>query len=436
MGYLAITLIGSIILMVIGVPVAFAFGIAGLILCKLFDIGIAGAISASFDRLNMYALMALPIFILLGSLMDQGGQARRLVNFVNSFIGKKKGGLGTVLIITNTIFGAICGVATSALAALGGMLIPQMEESGYPRGYSTGMSVSASVLSLLIPPSTSMILFGVVARVSIPLLFAATVIPGLLLTLFLCLINNVMVKKIPTIVVPPSISKSERKENIIRTGKDAIYVLFMPIIILVGIYGGMFTPTEAASIAVVYVIFIGFFVYKDMTFKILWDCIIKAGSVTGSIVVVFFFFFVFSRILILEHAPDALLNFLFSISSNKYVLMLLLNVLLIFTGMIMEDTSALILAAIIYLPAAIKIGIHPLQFGAICAVNLGMGLITPPVAPILYLGGVVGGGLELKEYYLPVMYSILFAYIPVILLTTFVPKVTLILPEILMNLYR
>ncbi|MEA2015163.1 MAG: TRAP transporter large permease subunit [Actinomycetota bacterium] len=433
---LILVIIGAIGVMIMGVPVAFAFALAGFILCGIYGIGITGAISTSFNRLNMYSLMALPLFIILGTLMDKGGLARRLVNLVNALIGRRKGGLGVVLIITNTVFGAICGVATSALAAIGGMLIPEMEKKGYPRGYSTGLAVSSSVLSLLIPPSTSMIIFGVAGRVSIPLLFVATIVPGLILTVLLCIINSIMIKQIPTIQILPKVSNSEKRREILQASKEAMFILFMPILILVGIYGGIFTPTEAASIAVIYVCIIGFFVYKDLTFKILWNSTIKAGTLTGSIVIVFFFFFVLSRVLVLEHAPDLMLNFLFKISNNHYVLLFLLNIILLITGMLMDDCSALILAAIIYLPAAEALGIDPIQFGAICGVNLGMGLITPPVAPLLYMGGIVGGNLELKEYYRPALYSILFAYIPVTILTTYIPAISLTLPKLVMHMYK
>jgi len=433
---LVLVLIGAIGLVIIGVPVAFAFALAGFILCGIYGVGITGAISASFDRLNMYSIMALPLFVILGTLMDKGGLARRLINLVNSLVGRKKGGLGLVLVLTNTAFGAVCGVATSALASIGGMMIPEMEKKGYPRGYSAGLAISSSVLSLLIPPSTSMIIFGIAARVSIPLLFVATIIPGLILTVLLCIINSIMTKQIPTIQILPEVSHSERRREILQAGKEAILILFMPIFILVGIYGGMFTPTEAASVAVVYTCIIGFFVYKELNFKILWDSIMKASSLTGSIVIVFFFFFMLSRVLVLEHAPDLMLNFLFKISNNHYVLLFLLNIILLITGMLMDDTSGLILAAIIYLPAAKSLGIDPIQFGAICGVNLGMGLITPPVAPLLYMGGIVGGNLELKEYYRVPLYSLLFAYIPVTILTTYIPAISLTLPKLVMNLYR
>ena len=266
---LVLVIIGAVIAMFIGVPVAFAFALGGFFLCEFYGIGITGAISASFNRLNMYSLMALPLFILLGTLMNRGGLARRLIDFVAALLTKKKGGLGIVLIVSNAIFGAICGVASSALAAIGGMLIPEMEKKGYPRGYSTGLAISSSVLSLLIPPSTSMIIFGIAGRISIPLLFMATIIPGLILTVLLCIMNNVMVKNIPTIQEIPEISSLERKRNIMRTGKSASFVLFLPILILVGIYGGIFTPTEAAAVAVVYSIIIGFFIYRDLNSNII-----------------------------------------------------------------------------------------------------------------------------------------------------------------------
>jgi len=436
MTILVLVILGTIVAMFIGVPVAFAFALAGLILCGIYDIGITGAISASFNRLNSYAFLALPLFILLGSLMNRGGLARRLIDFINTLLGRTKGGLGTVLIITNLVFGAMCGVATSALAAIGGMMIPEMEKKGYPRGYSTGVAISSSVLSLLIPPSSSMIIFGIAAKISIPLLFVATLIPGLILTALLCIMNNIMVRKIPTIKTLVNISPLDRKREKLRTGKKAILILFLPIFLLLGIYGGIFTPTEAASMSVIYSMIIGFFIYKDLNFKIVWESITEAGKMTGSILILFFFFFVFSRILILERVPDLITNLLLSISQNHYVILFIMNIILLLTGMLMDDCSGLVLAAIIYLPIMQAIGIHPIHFGAICGVNLGMGLITPPVAPLLYMGGTVGGNLKLKEYYRIPIYSILFAYLPVIILTTYVPALSMTLPNLIMNMSK
>jgi len=433
---IGIIILGSVILMFIGVPVAFAFALGGFLLCRTYNIALTGAISASFSRLNMYALMALPLFVLLGTLMDRGGMARRLLNFIGAIIGRTKGGLGIVLIISNAVFGAICGSASSALAAIGSMMIPEMERKGYPRGYSTGIAISSSVLSLLVPPSVSMIVFGIAARVSIPLLFMASLLPGIILTIFLCIINNVMVKKIHIIQVSSKINRHEVKREILKTGKKAILIIFLPILIFIGIYGGFFTPTEAAAVSVVYAIIIGFFVYRDLSVNLLFESIVEAGKFTGSIVIVFFFFFILSRVLIMEEAPTLLVNLLFSISDNRNVLLLMLNIILLITGMLMDDCSGVILSAIIYLPIAKAIGLDPIHFGAIVGVNLGMGLITPPVAPLLYLGGVIGGNLELKEYYKPAMYSVIFAYFPVILLTTYIPAISMTLPKLIMNLLK
>jgi len=428
---LILVIIGAIGLMLAGVPVAFAFALAGFLLCIIYGIDLSGAVHGAFKRLNMFALLALPLFILLGTVMSHSGLARRLADFVNAIVGRIRGGLGVVLIVSNALFGAISGVATSALATLGTIMIPEMERVGYPRGYSTGLAVSSSVLSLLIPPSTSMIIFGIAGRVSIPLLFAATLIPGIILTVILSIINIIMCRNIPTIQVPPKISFAEQSKNIARTGGRAFFVLLLPLVILGGIYGGVFTPTEAAGVAVVYALFAGLFVYRTLNLRTMCRALIGAGNLTGCIVIVFFFFFVLSRVLIIEEIPSRMVAALLSITENKLLLLLIFNVVLFVTGMFMDDCSGLILSAIVYLPVATAIGIDPLHFGAIVGVNLGMGLITPPVAPLLYLGGVVGGGLPLKEYFKPAMYCIIFGFLPVLLLTTYIPALSLTLPHLI-----
>lgn len=436
MAPLILVIIGAIGLMLAGVPVAFAFALAGFLLCTIYGIDLSGAVHGAFKRLNMFALLALPLFILLGTLMSHGGLARRLIDFVDAIVGRVRGGLGIALIVSNTLFGAISGVATSALATIGTIMIPEMERKGYPRGYSTGFAISSSVLSLLIPPSTSMIIFGIAGRVSIPLLFAATLIPGIILTVILCIINIIMCRNIPTIQVPPQISFAEQSKNIARTGGGAFFILLLPLVVLGGIYGGVFTPTEAAAVATVYALFIGFFVYRTLNFRKTCSALIGAGNLTGCIVIVFFFFFILSRVLIIEEIPSLMVTFLFGISENIIILLLIMNVVLLVTGMLMDDCSGLILSAIIYLPVARAIGLDPLHFGAIVGVNLGMGLISPPVAPLLYMGGVVGGGLPLKEYFRPAMYSMIFGFVPVILLTTYIPALSLTLPHLITTMAR
>jgi C4-dicarboxylate transporter DctM subunit len=436
MNLLILVTIGVMLLMLAEVPVAFAFCLGSFLLAIIYGLDLPGLVMGAIRLLNAYIFLTLPLFILLGTLMNSSGLATRLIAFVNSIVGRMKGGLGIVLIVTNTIFGAMCGIATSALATLGTIMIPEMEKAGYPKGHSTGFAVNSCVLSLLIPPSGSMILFGFVARVSIPLLFAATLIPGLILAVLLSIVNVIMCRNMTTIKLLPKASFLEKSKEVVRTGKKGFFVILMPVVILGGLYSGVFTPTEAASIAVVYALIIGLVVYRTLKFRQLWEAVADAGRIAGTMIIVFFFFFIMSRVLISEQVPSLILDFMLSISDSQVILLLLLNVVLFITGMFMEDTSGLLLAAIFYLPVAKAIGVDPIHFGAIVGVNLGLGLITPPVAPILYFGGVVAGGLPLREYVKPVIYGILFGYIPVLAIVTYVPAVSLTLPNLIMALSR
>jgi len=433
---LALVIIGAIVTMLGGLPVAFAFLLGSIVLCIIYGLEMAGTVNAAYHIMNQWALLALPLFILLGTMMGRGGLAAKLVDFVNALVGRVRGGLGVVLVVTNTFFGAISGSAASALATIGTIMIPEMERLGYPKGYSTGLAISSSVLSLLIPPSVSMIIFGITGGISIPLLFAATLIPGLILTILLSIINIIMTRRMPTIQVAPKIGFAEQGKNIVRAGKKAFFVLLLPLIILGGIYSGMFTPTEAAAVAGVYAIVVGWFIYRILNLRTIGQTIIEAGGLTGCMIIVLFAFLMLSRILIVKEVPSQLLALVLSLSTNKYVILLLLNVVLMIMGMFMTDVPALILAAIVLLPVTNALGINPLHFGAICGVNLGMGLITPPVAPLLYLGGVVGGNLPLKEYIKPALYGIIFAFLPVILITTYVPAVSLTLPRLVIAIQR
>jgi tripartite ATP-independent transporter DctM subunit len=311
-----------------------------------------------------------------------------------------------------------------------------MEASGYPRGFSTGFAVSSCILSLLIPPSIGMIIYGLAAHVSIPLLFAATLVPGIILTVILCIISMILCRRIPTIKVTSRVSFSQQRKNIVRTTRRAFFTLFLPVVVLGGLYSGIFTTTESAAVAVVYALIVGWFIYGHLNPRRIWEAVVSAGMMTGAIIMIVFFFLVLSHVLIKEQVPSALMGLLTRVSDNRIVLLILINIILFVTGMFMDDISGLILSAIVYLPMAQSIGVDPVHFGAICAVNLGMGLLTPPVAPILYLGQVVSGGLPLKDYIRPVMYCIVFAYLPVIILTTYVPQISLALPHLIIAMRR
>ena len=432
---LALVVAAIIVLVLWGLPVGFAFALGCFALGTVYNIDLAAGAHVALAKLNSFAMLALPLYIFLGSLMRHAGLARRLIDFVDAMVGRVKGGLGHVLIISNGIFGAISGVAASALATMGTIMIPEMERFGYPRKYSISLAVCASVLSLMIPPSITMIIFGLASRQSIPLLFAATFVPGLILMTMLCIVNLVLSRSIPTIVVPPKISFAEQSKNVVRLGRKAFFTLMLPVVVLGGLYSGIFTPTESAAVAIIYALIIGFFIYRILTPKTMWNATIDAGRLTGTVVIILFFFLILSGILILQEVPQILASSLMGLSSNKIIFLLILNVVLIILGMFMDDISSLLLAAIIFLPVAKIFGVHPLHFGAICCINLGMGLITPPVAPLLYLGAVVAG-VPVKDFVKPVFYCLIFAFLPALLLTTYIPELSLTLPRLLMAAWR
>ncbi len=432
---LALVVVGIVVLILWGMPVGFVFALGCFVLGIIYGIDLTSALYVALSRLNSFAMLALPLFIFLGTLMRHAGLARRLIDFVDSIAGRMRGGLGVVLIISNAIFGAMCGVAASALATMGTVMIPEMERFGYPRGYSICLAICASVLSLMIPPSITMIIFGLASKQSIPLLFAATFVPGLILTTILCLVHLVLCRSIPTIAVPPKISFAEQSKRVVRLGRKAFFALMLPVVILGGLYSGIFTPTESAAVAIIYALIIGFFVYRILTPKIMWNASIDAGRLTGTVVIILFFFLTLSHILILYEVPQILASSLMALSANKIVFLMILNVVLLILGMFMDDISSLLLAAIIFLPVAQAFGVHPLHFGAICCINLGMGLITPPVAPLLYLGATVAN-VPVKDFVKPVFYMLIFAYLPAIILTTYIPALSLTLPNIIISLWR
>lgn len=423
---LFLALIGIVALLLLRVPVGFSFAIGALVLCTIYGISITGALTAGLSIITKFALLALPLFAFLGAVMSCSGLARRLIDFIYSIVGRIRGGLGVALVCTNTVFGAISGSASAAVIALGPIFIPQMERKGYPRGHSTAFLIASSVLSLLIPPSGNSIFFGVIAGVSVVLLFAATLVPGLILTILLSIIQVIMARKLPDIEVPPKISFRE----IAKTGKRTFFTLLLPLIILGGIYSGIFTPTEAAAVSVVYAIAISWFIYRVINHVKLWQAGLEAGKTIGAIIVIFFFTYLLVRVLILLQVPNYLLNAILAISENIVIILLLFNLILLITGMFVDDISALMFAAFIYMPAAKMAGIDPLHFGSIVILNTGMGLITPPVAPLLYLGGMIGD-VPLSQYARPVIYCLLFGYLPTILIVTYVPEVSLALPNLI-----
>ncbi|MBA7575000.1 TRAP transporter large permease [Candidatus Atribacteria bacterium 1244-E10-H5-B2] len=417
-------------LLVLGVPVPFCFMAAVLFLFTLGNYDPMFIMATGFHKINSMAVLCVLFFILMGGLMGSTGVASRLVNISDSILGRKKSGLGTVSIVSCAIFGAIAGTCTAAVAAIGSIMIPRMVERGYPRGHATGLIACSSVLGQLIPPSVPMILYAWVTWQSVAACFLATVVPGIILVIIYSIINWFMCRKLPIKVSPP-ISPKEQVKEFGQASYKGFSALLMPIIVLGGIYGGVFTPTESAGVATLYCIFVGFFIYRTLNFKQLMNTMVNSITTTGVVILMVFFVMILSRLYVMENVPQRLVATLTGITDNKYILLLVINLFLIIIGMLMDDFSGTLLAAPLLFPLMQAIGVHPIHFAAILGTNLGLGNVTPPTAPILYLAGRIGK-CKFDELITPAVIFIIFGAIPVVLLTTYFPCLSLWLPHILM----
>ncbi|TDQ38174.1 TRAP transporter large permease [Thiopseudomonas denitrificans] len=427
-----IAMLVIIVLVLMEVPVAFAFGIGAVFFAYTTGNDISFLIPHGFKTASGFALIAMPLFIFAGLLMAEGGISERLLNFVNSFVGRIKGGLGAVTVLTCALFGAISGSSSAAIAAVGQIMIPRMVQEGYPPGHATALVACSSVLALLIPPSIPMIVFSIAGGISVGAAFLSTIIPGIMLAIIYCVLNVWFLRKDTNIKVDPPLPFKQAAKGVVKSGYNAWFALLMPVIILGAIYSGIATPTEAAAIAVIYSIPVGLFIYKGMSIKSLGSVTVRAVTMTGSIMAVLFFLFIMSRAMILEQVPRDLANALLQISENKYVLLLLINLLLLVIGMIIDDISGSVLAAIIFLPVINALGIDPVHFAAVVGVNLGLGNISPPCAPMLYMAGGVSK-LSLDRYISPTMKFILLGHLPMVFIVTFIPEISLYLPKLLMG---
>jgi len=422
-----------VVLLVIGVPVPFCFSAAVIFLVVAGDYPSATfLIPAGFGKISSIVILAIPLYILAGGIMSQGGIAARLVDLADSIFGRVRGGMGVVVIVATAIFGAISGMASSAVAAIGTIMIPRMVELGYDRAYAASLVANSSVLALMIPPSAAMILYGWVTSTSIAACFLAPVIPGFILIGLFSFWNFVLTRKMP-LKTPEKMSLKESVRAVRVQARRAALGLAMPLIILGCIYGGVTTPTEAAAIAAVYAIPICLFVYKDLTWRSLYEVIWKTGQTTGVLMVLIFFAAMLARLFTMENVPQGVLDTFVTLTENKIILLLMVNVFLLLIGMFMEDVSGILLAAPMLMPIMAELGVHPVHFAAIVSTNLGMGLITPPTAPILYFGALIGN-VALPKMLKPTLVFVVFGYLPVVLLTTFIPALSLTLPRLVLGI--
>jgi tripartite ATP-independent transporter DctM subunit len=420
-------LLGSFfLLMIVGVPVAYSLGLAALVGALWMELPLDAVMIQIASGVNKFSLLAIPFFVLAGAIMAEGGMSRRLVAFAGVLVGFIRGGLSLVNILASTFFGAISGSSVADTASIGSVLIPEMERKGYPRDFATAVTVSGSVQAILIPPSHNAVIYSLAAGggVSIGALFMAGVMPGLLLGLTLAIMCLFIAKKrnFPKGEVIPL-------KQALRICVEALWGLATLVIILGGILTGVFTATESASIAVVWAFFVTMFIYRDYKWSELPKLVHRTVKTVSIVMILIGFAASFGYLMTLMQIPLKVTSFFASLSDNRYVILLLINLLLLVLGTLMDMAPLILILTPILLPLVVKLGVDPVHFGMIMMVNLGIGLLTPPVGAVLFVGSAVA---KLKiEVVVRALYPFFGAMLLVLALVTYIPAVSLWLPHLM-----
>jgi C4-dicarboxylate transporter, DctM subunit len=424
-----IILVGALIL---GVPVALSFFLAVLFIVMVHPIETSMLLPMAYSKLSSITILAIPFFIIAGGLMGTSGIADRLVNFADSMVGNLKGGVGMTSVVACAIFGAISGTASSGCAAIGSIMIPKMVQAGYSPGYATALVSCSSVLVQLIPPSVPMIIYGWVTYTSVTACFLSTVIPGIICIVLYCVINYFYTRNMD-VKTRPYLGAWQQTKGVALAGKHGVLALLLPVIVLGGVYGGFTTPTESATLAVVYALPVGILAYRLLKWRDVKFTLSDSLTTTGAIIAMVFTVIMLARVYTMLNVPQQIVHTLVGVSDNPMVILLMVNVFLLILGMLIDDFSGTLLAAPLLMPVMQQIGIHPVHFAAILGTNLGLGNLTPPMAPILYLGARVGK-VRFDQMIKPAVAFMIFGNLPVVIVTTYFPDLSLFLPRLILGI--
>jgi tripartite ATP-independent transporter DctM subunit len=419
---------GFTVLCMMGMPVAYALGLSAIFAALWIDLPLEAIMLTTSAGMTSFSLLAIPFFILAGAIMAEGGMAERIINLARVFVGFIRGGLALVNILASTLFGCISGSSVADTASIGAVMIPQMIKNGYPRLFAVNVTISGSLQPLLIPPSHNAVIYSLAAggTVSVAHLFMAGVLPGLLLGLslmILCLI----------IAYRKNFPKGEpiSFRQALCIAYEALWGMVTVIIILGGILSGIFTPTESAAVASVYAFLVTMFVYRDYKWRELPLLIARVVRTVGMVMIMIGFSIAFGYMMAIMQVPAKATEFFVAISSDKYTFLLWVNLLLLFLGTFMDLAPMLLICTPIFLPVIKTYGIDPVHFGIIMILNLGIGLLTPPVGPTMVVGCAIG-----RVSMEAVSRSILIFYVPMLIvlaLVTYIPALTLWLPSVLLK---
>ena len=424
----AVLFISLIVALIINMPVGIAIGVSSL--CAILADGRISSlyiVQQLVTSADSFPLMAIPLFILAGELMGAGGVSKRLLNVCNVFLGRFTGGLATVTVVLCMFFAAVSGSGPATVAAIGSMVVPTMLEKGYSKSFTLSLIATAGSIGVIIPPSIPMVIYGVSTSTSISSMFMAGFIPGILIGISLILMSYIYCRKNGWKGEEKRYSAKEKLAAV----WDAKWAIINPVIILGGIYAGIFTPTEAAAVAAVYAFICGAFIYRELNLKDIFSTIGNACNTTGTTMVIIGCATAFTRILTIEKIPGVITSTITGMTDNKVVILLLILVLLLIVGCFMDTTPAMMVLSPILLPIAVQFGVDPIHLGIIMVVSLAIGFITPPLGINLFVAARVGR--SNLETVVSGIVKFIIVMIVDLLLITFIPAISMFLPNLIMK---
>jgi len=423
-----VILIGSFILFIaLRFPIAYSLGIASVVTVMYLKMPVEMVAQNTVRGINAFSLMAVPFFIISGELMSQGGIANRLVNLANALVGWMRGGLAIVNIVASMFFGGISGSSAADTASLGPILIPMMNKQGYDNEFSTSITCASSVQGMLIPPSHNMVIYAMVAgSVSVGALFLAGFVPGILLGIFLLIYSLIVSKK-------RNYPKGDpfNFRNVLVAFKDSIFGLITVLIVVVGVIGGIFTATEAAGLSVVWAFIVTFFIYKEIPLKQFWTILGTSLRTISMVMIIIGTSAAFGWLLAFLKVPEMVAGGILTMTTNKILVLLIINLILFVFGMFMDMAAIITITTPILLPIAMAVGMDPVHYGAMMVLNLGIGVLTPPVGNTLFIGAAISG-LKIEQL-AKAMIPMYIVMVITLMVITYFPAVVMTLPNLLMN---
>jgi len=419
-------LLGSFfVLILLRTPIAFSIGFSSLITTIYLGLPVGMVVQNMVKGINVFALMAVPFFILAGEIMGSGGISDRLISLSNACVGWMRGGLAMVNIVASMFFGGISGSSAADTSSIGAIMIPMMRKQGYDAEFATNVTMASSVQGMLIPPSHNMVIYSLAAGgVSVGALFMAGMMPGILLGVALMIFSYVMsiIRKYP-------VGDPFSFRQLLKTLRSSILGLGTVLIVVVGVISGIFTATESAAIAVAYSFILTFFIYREIPLKAFGPILGRSLKTLSIVMILIGTSSAFGYLLAYLKVPALIAKVIFSISTSKFVVLMIMNIFMLFLGMIMDMSSIILIATPILLPIAMQVGVSPIHFGAVMILNLGIGVITPPVGSTLFIGSAISGvKIERLSVTLLPFYAVMFA---VLMLITYVPAFVMWVPKLL-----